>query len=99
MRSRRRPARPRCISALIAADVGVGDEVVTTSFTWPATINAILHAGAEPVFADVDAATLNLEPEAIERAVTDRTRAVLPVHFAGAPVTWTRSSSSRVTAA
>ncbi len=71
--------------ALIAADVGVGDEVVTTSFTWPATINAILHAGAEPVFADVDAATLNLDPDAIERAITDRTRAILPVHFAGAP--------------
>ena len=53
--------------ALIAADVGAGDEVVTTSFTWPATINAILHAGATPVFADVDPSTLNLDPDAIER--------------------------------
>ncbi len=71
--------------ALIAADVGAGDEVVTTSFTWPATVNAILHAGAEPVFADVDRATLNIDPGAIERAITDRTSAIMPVHFAGAP--------------
>ncbi len=71
--------------AMIAADVGAGDEVVTTSFTWPATINAILHAGAQPVFADVDPSTLNIDPAAMERAITDRTSAVLPVHFAGAP--------------
>ncbi len=71
--------------ALIAADVGAGDEVVTTSFTWPATVNAILHAGAQPVFADVDRATLNIDPEAIERAITPRTSAIMPVHFAGAP--------------
>ena len=77
--------------AMIAADVGAGDEVVTTSFTWPATVNAILHAGAQPVFADVDRATLNIDPEAIERAITPEPvpscRCISPVR----PATWTRS--------
>jgi dTDP-4-amino-4,6-dideoxygalactose transaminase len=71
--------------ALIAAGVGPGDEVVTTSFTWPATTNAILHAGATPVFADIDAGSLNVDPLSIEAAIGPRTRALLPVHFAGAP--------------
>ncbi len=71
--------------SLVAADVGAGDEVVTTSFTWPATVNAILHTGATPVFADVDPGTLDLDPAAARRAVTARTRALLPVHFAGGP--------------
>jgi dTDP-4-amino-4,6-dideoxygalactose transaminase len=71
--------------SLVAAGIGAGDEVVTTSFTWPATTNAIIHTGATPVFADVDPDTLNVDPAAIEAAITPRTRAVLPVHFAGAP--------------
>jgi dTDP-4-amino-4,6-dideoxygalactose transaminase len=71
--------------ALLAAGVGPGDEVVTTSFTWPATTNAIIHAGAAPVFADVDPGSLNVDPRAMEAAITPRTRALLPVHFAGAP--------------
>ena len=71
--------------SLVAADIGAGDEVVTSSFTWPATVNAILHTGATPVFADVDPDTLDLDPEAARRAVTSRTRALLPVHFAGGP--------------
>ena len=71
--------------ALIAAGVGPGDEVVTTSFTWPATTNAILHAGATPVFADIDAGSLNVDPLSMEAAIGPRTRALLPVHFAGAP--------------
>ena len=71
--------------ALLAAGVGAGDEVVTSSFTWPATVNAIVHTGATPVFAEVDSSTLNLDPAAFEAAVSDRTRAVLPVHFAGGP--------------
>jgi dTDP-4-amino-4,6-dideoxygalactose transaminase len=71
--------------ALIAAGVGPGDEVVTTSFTWPATTNAILHAGATPVFADIDAGSLNVDPRSMEAAIGPRTRALLPVHFAGAP--------------
>ena len=69
--------------ALIAAGVGPGDEVVTTSFTWPATTNAIIHAGATPVFADVHPGTLNVDPAAMESLVGARTRALVPVHFAG----------------
>jgi dTDP-4-amino-4,6-dideoxygalactose transaminase len=71
--------------SLVAADIGAGDEVVTSSFTWPATVNAILHTGATPVFADIDPDTLDLDPEAARRALTPRTRALLPVHFAGGP--------------
>jgi dTDP-4-amino-4,6-dideoxygalactose transaminase len=71
--------------ALIAAGVGPGDEVVTTSFTWPATTNAIIHAGATPVFADIDPGSLNVDPRSMESAIGPRTRALLPVHFAGAP--------------
>jgi dTDP-4-amino-4,6-dideoxygalactose transaminase len=70
---------------LVAAGIGPGDEVVTSSFTWPATANAIVHTGAAPVFADVDASSLNLAPDAFEAAITPRTRAVVPVHFAGGP--------------
>ena len=71
--------------AMVAAGLGEGDEVITTSFTWPATTNAVLHAGATPVFADVDADTLNIDPDAVRALVGPRTRAVLPVHFAGGP--------------
>ena len=71
--------------SLVAAGVGAGNEVVTSSFTWPATVNAILHTGATPVFADIDPETLDLDPEAARAAVTARTRALLPVHFAGGP--------------
>ncbi len=71
--------------ALLAAGIGEGDEVVTSSFTWPATTNAIIHAGARPVFADVDPGTLNVDPGALAAAIGPRTRALLPVHFAGAP--------------
>ncbi|MGN6377901.1 MAG: DegT/DnrJ/EryC1/StrS family aminotransferase [Gaiellales bacterium] len=71
--------------ALIAAGVGPGDEVVTSSITWPATVNSILHTGATPVFADVEPHTLTLDPDAFEAACTKRTRAVVPVHLAGAP--------------
>jgi dTDP-4-amino-4,6-dideoxygalactose transaminase len=72
--------------ALLAAGVGPGDEVVTTPMTWAATGNMILAVGARPVFVDIDPATLNIEPEAMARAVTPRTRALLPVHFGGQPV-------------
>jgi dTDP-4-amino-4,6-dideoxygalactose transaminase len=71
--------------ALLAAGIGEGDEVITPSFTWPATVNAILHTGATPVFADVEPGSLNLDPGAFEGLLTARTRAVLPVHFAGGP--------------
>jgi dTDP-4-amino-4,6-dideoxygalactose transaminase len=69
--------------AMLAAGVGPGDEVITTPLTFAATVNAILHAGATPVLADVDPHTMNLDPAEVERRVTPRTRAILPVHFAG----------------
>ena len=72
--------------SLLAAGVGPGDEVVTTPLTFCATANAIVHTGATPVFADVDSVTMNLTPEAAAAATTPRTRAVVPVHFAGRPV-------------
>jgi dTDP-4-amino-4,6-dideoxygalactose transaminase len=71
--------------SLLAAGVGPGDEVVTTPMTFCATVNAILHAGATPVLADIDPATLNIDPTRVEAAITPRTRAILPVHFAGRP--------------
>ena len=75
--------------SLLAAGVGPGDEVITTPLTFGATANAILHTGATPVFADVDAATQNISPAAIEHAITPSSRAVLPVHFAGYPADMT----------
>ncbi|MGE3276391.1 MAG: DegT/DnrJ/EryC1/StrS family aminotransferase [Vicinamibacterales bacterium] len=72
--------------SLLAAGIGAGDEVVTTPLTFCATANAVLHAGARPVFADVDLDSMNLDPAAAAAAVTPRTRALLPVHFAGRPV-------------
>ncbi|MFW6087996.1 MAG: DegT/DnrJ/EryC1/StrS family aminotransferase [Myxococcota bacterium] len=71
--------------SLIASGVGPGDEVITTPLTFCATVNAILHTGATPVLADVDPRTMNLDPEAAAAAVTPRTRALIPVHFAGRP--------------
>jgi dTDP-4-amino-4,6-dideoxygalactose transaminase len=71
--------------SLLALGIGAGDEVITTPLTFCATVNAILHTGATPVLADVDPSTMNLDPAAVERAVTARTRAILPVHFAGRP--------------
>lgn len=69
--------------AAVACDLGPGDEVITTPLTFVATINVILHTGATPVLADVDARTMNIDPQAIAARITPRTRAILPVHFAG----------------
>lgn len=71
--------------SLLAAGLGPGDEVITTPLTFCATVNAILHAGATPVLADVDPITFNLDPAAVAARITPRTRAILPVHFAGRP--------------
>jgi dTDP-4-amino-4,6-dideoxygalactose transaminase len=71
--------------ALLALGAGPGDEVITTPITWPATANVIEHCGATPVFCDVRDADLNLDPARVAEAITERTRAILPVHLAGQP--------------
>ncbi|HVE14671.1 MAG TPA: DegT/DnrJ/EryC1/StrS family aminotransferase [Elusimicrobiota bacterium] len=70
---------------LVALDLKPGDEVITTPMTFCATLNAIVHAGATPVLADCDRRTLNIDAREVERKITRRTRAILPVHFAGRP--------------
>ena len=67
--------------AMLLLGVGPGDEVVTTPFTFVATSWAISYVGAKPVFVDVDDATFNLDPKLAERAITPRTKAVMPVHL------------------
>jgi dTDP-4-amino-4,6-dideoxygalactose transaminase len=71
--------------SLLAAGIGPGDEVIAPALTFGATVNAIIHAGATPILADVDPATMNIDPSDLARRITDRTRAVVPVHFAGRP--------------
>jgi len=71
--------------SLIAADVGPGDEVITTPMTFCATVNAIIHAGATPVLADIDPTTFNIDPVKIRSCITSRTKAIVPVHYAGRP--------------
>ena len=71
--------------SLVALGVGPGDEVITTPITWPATANVIVHAGATPVFVDVRDPDLNIDPERAADAVTERTKAIVPVHLAGQP--------------
>jgi dTDP-4-amino-4,6-dideoxygalactose transaminase len=71
--------------ALQAAGIGPGDEVITTPFTFIATVEAIHQIGARPVLADVDPLTWNLDPQRAESAITSRTRAILPVHIHGRP--------------
>lgn len=71
--------------SMVAAGLEAGSEVITTPLTFCATANAIIHAGLTPVLADVDASTQCIDPAAIEAAITPRTSAILPVHFAGRP--------------
>jgi dTDP-4-amino-4,6-dideoxygalactose transaminase len=71
--------------ALLAAGIGPGDEVVTVPFTFVATAAAIEYAGARPVFVDIDPDFYTMDPAALERAITPRTKAVVPVHLFGQP--------------
>ncbi len=71
--------------SMLAAGIGRGDEVLTTPMTFAATANAVLHTGAVPRFVDVDRMTQNMDPDRAARAVSRKTRAILPVHFAGLP--------------
>ncbi|MBA4117903.1 MAG: UDP-4-amino-4,6-dideoxy-N-acetyl-beta-L-altrosamine transaminase [Candidatus Puniceispirillum sp.] len=72
--------------ALKAVGVGPGDEVITTPMTFVATLNTIVHTGATPVLVDIDPKTFNMDIGLLEKAVTPRTKAIMPVHFAGLPV-------------
>lgn len=71
--------------ALVVLGIGPGDEVICPSMSYIATANSIVHAGATPVFADVDPRTFNLDPDAAEAAITPRTKAIMPVHQIGMP--------------
>jgi dTDP-4-amino-4,6-dideoxygalactose transaminase len=71
--------------ALRALGIGPGDEVITSSYTFSATVAAIFKVGAQPVLADIDAGTLNLDPEDVEKRITDQTEALMPVHIGGCP--------------
>ena len=69
--------------SMLATGIGPGDEVITTPMTFCATVNAIIHCGATPVLVDCDRYTMNILPEEIEKNITSKTKAILPVHFAG----------------
>ena len=71
--------------SMIVAGLKEGDEVITTPMTFGATANAILHSRAKPVFADISLPSMNINPENIEAQITDKTKAIVPVHFAGRP--------------
>jgi dTDP-4-amino-4,6-dideoxygalactose transaminase len=71
--------------ALAAVGIGAGDEVITTAITFAATANVIVHQGARPVFVDVERGTLNIDASQIERAITEKTKAIIPVHLFGHP--------------
>lgn len=70
-------------TALLAHGIGAGDEVITSSFTFIASANSVLYTGAKPVFVDIDPLTFNLNPALIEAAITERTKAIMPVHLFG----------------
>jgi len=72
-------------TALLSLGIGRGDEVITTPFSFIATANSILHAGAKPVFVDIDEASFNIDPQKIEQKIADKTKALLVVHLFGQP--------------
>ena len=84
-RSRRPAARPRCTSPSTRPGSGPGDEVIVPSLSFIATANAVWQCGATPVFADIDPLTYNLDPADVERRLTPRTKAIMPVHQVGLP--------------
>ena len=69
--------------SMLAAGIGAGDEVITTAMTFCATVNAVIHAGGIPVPIDIEPDSLNIDPQLLESKITSRTRAIIPVHFAG----------------
>ena len=71
--------------SLIVLGIGKGDEVITTLFTFASTGNVIVHTGAKPVFVDIERETYNIDPEKIKEAITPKTKAIIPVHYAGQP--------------
>ena len=71
--------------SVLALGVELGDEVITTPISWPATANVIVHAGATPVFADVRESDLNIDPDRVAELITAKTKVILPVHLAGQP--------------
>lgn len=83
---------------LMALEIGKGDEVITPSLTWVSTLNMISLLGATPVMVDVDRDTLMVTPEAIESAITPRTKAIIPVHYAGAQILTPFAPLANVTA-
>ena len=82
--------------ACLAAGITEGDEVITTPVTFAASSNCVLYCGGTPVFADIDADTYNICPEEIEKKITGKTKAVIPVHFAGQPCDMEDRKSTRL---
>lgn len=73
-------------ATLVALGIGPGDEVITTTNTFASTVNVVEHTGARPILVDVEPDTLNIDPERVEEAISPRTKAIIPVHYAGHPV-------------